>query len=261
MTEIPFSKYHGAGNDFILINNMEGKFSFTNTQINKLCNRHLGIGADGLILLSKDAECDFAMQYFNSDGLEGSMCGNGGRAAAAFAFDEEIAGEKSCFRAFDGRHHAAISQRTDGKFEVSLTMNDVEQIIHGEKYLMLNTGSPHYVVECDNLSAIDIMKEGAKVRYDKTISENGVNVNFIQRSYNKIYVRTYERGVEAETLSCGTGVTAVAIASDIWYGVQKHEIIAQGGTFVVEFTKEGRAYRKIVLHGPVQFVFKGKFFI
>lgn len=261
MIEVPFSKFHGAGNDFILINNLAEKYTLSHGQIRQLCQRHLGIGADGLILIENDAICDFRMLYFNSDGHEGSMCGNGGRAAAAFAYLENICSNNCSLMAYDGVHNATIIPKQDGLFDISITMLDVKGYISGEKHMILNTGSPHYVVECDNLSAIDVIKQGREIRYDKQISEDGVNVNFIQRIENELHVRTYERGVEAETLSCGTGVTAIAIAAEVWYGLTDAIIITQGGRFKVDFIKDGSSYRNIVLNGPVQFVFSGKAFI
>lgn len=256
-TTINFWKYHGAGNDFIMIDNRLPVADFTPSLVNFLCDRHLGIGADGLICIEEVQDADFEMKYYNSDGYEGSMCGNGGRSAAAFASELGIVQSHCRFAAFDGLHEAWIERKSPGQFHVRLSMADVQQYQAFGNDLIINTGSPHYIKKVDNLDFADVLAEGRKIRYDKQISEEGVNVNFLQIEGNRLSVRTYERGVEAETLSCGTGVTACAIANCIWNGQLNSEIHTKGGTLRVELRKEGSRFTDIFLEGPVSKVFSG----
>jgi diaminopimelate epimerase len=255
--ELKFDKYHGAGNDFILINCLKDSVFLSEEQIRFLCHRRLGIGADGLIMLLPEEDNDFRMKYFNADGLEGSMCGNGGRTVAAYAFHNQISGSKIRFQAYDGRHEAEILSSERSDFQVFLTMKDVEAINFDEHYLIIDTGSPHYVTKVDNLSDFDVFNEGRKIRYDKNLSSKGLNVNFLERKDDGIFLRTYERGVEDETLSCGTGVTAAAIASSLWFGANEYWIQTLGGLLFVRFSRNGNKFSKIELTGPVKYVFGG----
>lgn len=255
--EIKFHKYHGAGNDFILVNCMNFNIILSQDQISFLCNRHLGIGADGLILILPSESHDFKMVYYNSDGNEGSMCGNGGRSVAAFAYNEGLAAEKMKFIAYDGEHEAIILKSDHGSFEVKLSMKDVIIDKFDDTFLLVNTGSPHYVCRVDNLADFDVVQNGRKIRYDNSISNNGINVNFMEKIDNQIYLRTYERGVEDETLSCGTGVTATAIAVSLWYEGEAFEIITLGGNLQVSFKKAGNYFSGIELTGPAKLVFTG----
>ncbi|MBU2559013.1 MAG: diaminopimelate epimerase [Bacteroidetes bacterium] len=251
----PFKKIHGAGNDFIIMRS-PAKIPDHNL-IAQLCDRHFGIGANGLILLSEASGIDFKMQYFNADGHEGTLCGNGGRAAAVFAYLDLISRKKMRFEAIDGIHHAEILQSHKGFFDVEISMKDITHYDLNDDRLLIDTGSPHYVKRCDNLSAIDVIKEGAAIRHDKNISQNGVNVNFMQLKKNEIHLRTFERGVENETLSCGTGVTAAAIAAALWYDKSAAVVNTKGGRLEVRFSHSADKFTNIWLRGPVQFVFEG----
>ena len=258
--QINFSKYQGTGNDFIIIDNRDKSVSLTEEQINHLCNRKFGIGADGLMLLQEEEGYDFEMIYYNADGKLGSMCGNGGRCLTQFAFDCGIKKHHYKFIASDGEHKASFADNG----WVNLKMKDVDEIInlHGE--YILNTGSPHYVKVVDDLDATDVFKIGREIRYSKDFEQDGINVNFVEQTgEDSIYVRTYERGVEDETLSCGTGVTASAL---VFYhnenGFNRIEVKTIGGNLAVEFDKVGdQKFQNIWLCGAATFVFKGDIFL
>lgn len=254
--KVTFYKYHGTGNDFILIDNRKGELSLTTSQIEGLCDRHFGIGADGLMLLNTSGEADFEMVYYNSDGKTSSMCGNGGRCIAAFAKSLKLVGDEASFVAIDGKHDVKYS---DGK--VSLRMNNVSQIEKGEGFYFLDTGSPHYVKVVNDLHDINLVAEARKVRYNERFKTEGTNVNFIQQINGKVHVRTYERGVEDETLSCGTGVTAVALVADQlgWRAATNNCLVStEGGDLTVIYDKHDGGYNNIWLIGPAKFVFKGE---
>ena len=256
MITIAFNKYQGAGNDFIIIDNRNNNFNPDDSKlINKLCNRRFGIGADGLILISLFNEADYEMKYFNSDGKLGSMCGNGGRCAAHFALKHGIAGNKQRFLAFDGIHEAEVNGDI-----VRLQMADVTEfgIIDGN--YSVNTGSPHYIVFSEDIEEINVNEEGKALRWSPKFAPGGTNVNFIQVVDDGLYIRTFERGVEEETLACGTGVTASAIASVIagHFDRQKVKVRAKGGDLEVEFKLKDQKVTNIWLTGPASFVFKGK---
>lgn len=253
---IPFSKYQGAGNDFILIDNRERKYSLTTEQIAFLCDRHFGIGADGLMLLQNAEKTDFEMVYYNADGNESTMCGNGGRCIAAFALKLGITGREMTFIAVDGLHHAVINKDN----LVNLQMQDVEVIsFYEDGTVIMNTGSPHFIRWVQDVARVDVFKEGKSIRNEGRFQPKGINVNFVERSGDKIFIRTYERGVEDETLACGTGVTAAAIASvERKEGDFKIEVKAEGGDLTVSFTKDSTTSAKnVVLIGPAKFVFDG----
>jgi diaminopimelate epimerase len=253
--QIPFNKYQGTGNDFIIIDNRNGLINPSGTLlINKLCDRRFGIGADGLILISLHKDFDFEMKYFNSDGNESSMCGNGGRCAAAFALKEGIAGMKQKFFAFDGPHEA---EHKDGI--IRLQMSDVTGIKKVRGNYFINTGSPHYVCFEKNVRDMDVFSEGKKLRWSDDFKPGGTNVNFAEVSDVGIFVRTFERGVEEETLSCGTGVTASAIASVLsgHFDTNVINVRTTGGNLSVEFRVNGEKVTDIRLCGPAVFVFEG----
>lgn len=257
--KLDFAKYNGAGNDFIMIDNMSGDLMLTECQIATLCDRHFGIGADGLIALSPSRQADFKMDYYNCDGRLASFCGNGGRCTAAYAYSRGIAGPKMCFEGFDGLHHALVGNLDEKGCTVELEMRDVGSYrLTPEGYLVVNTGSPHLVVRVENLDDYDVVGEGRRLRNDKSISEDGVNVNFIVKDGDWIRVRTYERGVEDETLACGTGVTASAIAASVWFGFSSTKVVALGGVLNVRIERNGSAFRNIVLEGPARKSFDGK---
>lgn len=255
--EITFYKYQGTGNDFIMIDNRKQIFAKNDSRlIEKLCDRRFGIGADGLILLENDATADFKMVYYNSDGNQSSMCGNGGRCLVAFAKQLGVIENKATFIATDGLHHATISD--DGI--VSLQMKDVDNVNIEEDYVFLDTGSPHHVQLVDDLKNYPIKEKGAEIRYGKLYGQAGSNVNFVhQNDTDTFSVRTYERGVEDETLSCGTGVTAVAIAMKATGKTDSNEIKlnVEGGKLEVSFKEISGKYMDVFLKGPAAFVFEG----
>lgn len=254
--ELHFYKYHGAGNDFILIDDRAQALHLSEAQVKYLCDRHFGIGADGLMLLQHTTSNDFNMVYFNSDGRESSMCGNGGRCITAFAKQLGLISNQCSFQAIDGLHHASI----DEQGIVSLHMQDVDGIQNFETYTELNTGSPHYVHFMDDVAEVDMKKEGALIRYSPKYKEEGINVNFVQiLDDHSLFVRTYERGVEDETLSCGTGVTAAAIAyRQNTNGTQLVHIKTLGGNLQVQFNVvDDQCIQDVYLIGPAQFVFEG----
>lgn len=252
-----FFKYQGTGNDFIMIDNRSAIFIPTTEQIAYLCHRRFGIGADGLILIEKDANYDFRMVYFNADGNEGSMCGNGGRCAVKFAYDLGMFEQSTTFIAVDGEHKASV----EGEI-VSLKMIDVNTIEHHDTYDFLNTGSPHYVAFKSNLSAIDMYSEGKAIRYaDEWVKRGGTNVNFVEvMGENEISVRTYERGVEDETYSCGTGVTACGIVGFLNHGLTPPiKVNVLGGELKVDFIAQSPTqFTAIYLIGPAKMVFRGE---
>lgn len=258
--QIQFEKYQGNGNDFVIIDNRGGESVLSPDKIRKLCDRRFGIGADGLMLLSNSENLDFLMEYFNSDGKLASMCGNGGRCLAAFAFNNRIVDTKQMsFEAFDGNHRAIILEEiVEGKVcDVSLEMKNVSDAQFNDKYYFMDTGSPHYVEFVEKVAEIDVVVEGRKTRYSEAFSPDGTNVNFVEVSGDRIFVRTYERGVEDETLSCGTGVTASAIATFLKTGRKDFKIHTTGGDFRVDFEEENGIFKSIWLNGPAEMVFKG----
>ena len=252
--ELFFFKYHGAGNDFILIDNRTQNIHLSEQQIAQLCHRRFGIGADGLMFLESDKSSDFKMKYYNSDGKEGSMCGNGGRCIVAFAHEIGIRKEHYHFMASDGLHEAVLD-----KTEVNLKMIDVTDIQKLDSDWFLNTGSPHAIEIVDNINSINVEKQGEKLRHDPRFGEKGTNVNFIEVHQNHLKIRTYERGVEAETLACGTGAVASAIiANQLYPQYKKFNLKALGGNLEVSFEKTDSAYSNIWLKGPAVKVFEGR---
>ena len=249
-----FYKYEGTGNDFIMIDNRNGFFPKHSIDlVNKLCDRHFGIGADGLILLENDTETDFKMMYFNADGKEGTMCGNGGRCIVAFAKKLEVISDKTTFNAVDGLHHATIEKNL-----VSLQMIDVNKVDIHDSFVFANTGSPHHVQLVENIENYDVILNGKKLRNE--YGDKGSNINFVQKiTENTFKVRTYERGVEDETLACGTGVTAVAVAMHKTNQTKSNQIKLPvlGGELEVSFSIENEQYKNVFLKGPATFVFKG----
>jgi diaminopimelate epimerase len=254
---IKFEKYHGAGNDFIIIDNRIYNLSLTTEQISFLCHRRFGIGADGMMTINLHPIFDYEMKYYNSDGKESTMCGNGGRCIAAYAYSKKIADKKQNFLAKDGLHHAEIIDS-----EVRLSMINVDKInFLGDGYF-LNTGSPHFVIITKDIDKIDVFNEGRKFADDKRFAPERTNVNFISITpqKNTIKIATYERGVEAETLACGTGAVAAAITA-YEAGIAESEeitLIAKGGTLKVKFRRNEGIYSDIILQGPAIKVFHGE---
>lgn len=251
-----FYKYQGTGNDFVMIDNRQQLFNKKNTKyIAHLCDRRFGIGADGLILLENHKELDFKMVYFNADGNESTMCGNGGRCLVAFAKQLGVITDKAIFEAIDGLHHAKIENDI-----VKLQMQDVTRIEKHVNHVFLNTGSPHHVQFENDIGGFEIKSKGAKIRYGEPYNESGSNVNFVKKISDATFaVRTYERGVEDETLSCGTGVTAVALAMNYLGETSKNLVVlkTQGGDLKVSFNRMEDSYKDIWLIGPATFVYKG----
>lgn len=254
---VKFYKYQGTGNDFIMIDNRQLQLSANTEMIRLLCHRKFGIGADGLIYLQQKEGYDFEMVYFNSDGNESTMCGNGGRCLIRFAHDLGLIGNKCLFMAIDGEHEGEILP--DGT--VSLKMKDVEAIENSNGDFVLNTGSPHYVQFVNQADSINIIPQAHAIRYNERFAANGINVNFAEKkSMNELFVRTYERGVEDETLSCGTGVVASALSLAYKSGLSLNEvsITTPGGKLSVAFSAFGKGYNNIYLKGPAQQVFEGE---
>ena len=253
---ITFYKYQGTGNDFVMIDNRNLSFPKETRIIEHLCDRRFGIGADGLILLENHPTENFRMVYFNSDGNESSMCGNGGRCLVAFAKQLGVIENKASFEAVDGMHHATVSATGI----VSLQMKDVTAVDQYEGHIFLNTGSPHHVEIVDDLKGLDVKGYGASIRYGALYGAAGSNINFVNQIGDAIFaVRTYERGVEDETFSCGTGVTAVAIAMKATGKTDANliQLETPGGTLEVAFEHEGTTFTQVFLKGPAKFVFEG----
>ncbi len=254
--KLEFFKYQGTGNDFVIFDNRSGLFPKEDVQVvKKICDRRFGVGGDGLMLLEEAVGYDFKMIYFNADGRPGSMCGNGGRCLVSFAHSLGLFEKKATFLANGERYTARIEQD-----RVSLDMLDVEGLRANEDHVFLNTGSPHHVQFEENLKDFDVFGVGRRIRYGEPYNETGSNVNFVEQfDQNTFQVRTYERGVEDETLSCGTGVTAVALAS-YFLGKTKSETIkirTEGGDLEVSFKAGNGKFTDIVLSGPATFVYKG----
>ncbi|MCY4215974.1 MAG: diaminopimelate epimerase [Flavobacteriaceae bacterium] len=254
---IEFFKYQGTGNDFILIDNMEGHITaLSRKTIHHFCNRHFGIGADGLIVLEKSQVASFYMKYYNADGNESSLCGNGSRCAIQFAYRHSWIGIDAQFEAFDGVHEAKILKDQ----RICIAFNDTDQL---EKYgdaILCDSGSPHYIKVVDNIETLDFIPLAKSIRYNSRFKSKGINVNYIQPlSLNEFAIRTYERGVENETLACGTGVVASALSANFLGLTKANELLFQtkGGPLEVHFKKEKSNYKQISLIGPAREVFKG----
>lgn len=254
---IRFSKHHGTGNDFIMIDDRHEAFDLGDRpQIAAMCDRHFGIGADGLILIRHQAPYDFRMIYFNSDGREGSMCGNGARCAVAFCRELGLITDRARFLAYDGEHSATIAANT-----ISVSMADVKGIREIGTDYVLDTGSPHLVRFVADPGKVDVMAEGRTIRDSAPFMQEGINVNFISVTDNIVIIRTYERGVEAETLSCGTGAIAAALVAGYRSEAQGHtsyQVDSRGGRLTVSFraAPEGQ-FAGINLAGPASRVFDG----
>ena len=253
---IEFSKYQGTGNDFIIIDNTTNFFPKTNSKlINFLCDRKIGVGSDGLILIEKSKSSDFAMIYFNADGNLGSMCGNGARCSIHFSVHNKIIDNEVRFLAFDGLHTGSLSDNL-----VSVSMSDVLSYDEFNDFIYVDTGSPHLVKCVDDVNQIDIVKISKEIQKDSRF-QNGVNVNFLSKEKNDLYkIRTYERGVENETLSCGTGAVASAIALNILSLVDSESVHlkTKGGNLTVNLKRSENIFTNIFLSGNVARVFDGR---
>lgn len=255
--EFKFYKYQGTGNDFVMIDNRDLFFPKDNVAlINTICDRKFGVGADGLILLENDDQTDFRMVYYNADGNESTMCGNGGRCIVQFAYDLQLISNETTFIAVDGLHEAKVNEAT-----ISLQMINVDSITtHEDGSVFMNTGSPHHVAFVENIDAFPIFDFGKNIRYSAQYAPGGTNVNVVEPISETSYkVRTYERGVEDETLSCGTGATAVALAMHYLGKATSTDldIHVPGGQLKVSFKPSSGGYENVFLIGPAQFVFEG----
>lgn len=255
---IKFSKYQGTGNDFIIIDDRNRTFPGNVPDLVMfLCDRRFGVGADGLMLLLESNTVDFKMVYYNADGKESSMCGNGGRCIAAYARTLGMFTDKAVFEAIDGKHEVFI----DTNELVTLKMKDVRAVENDNGNFFLDTGSPHYVVPVESLENLNVYDEGRKIRYNERFKNAGTNVNFYQTlKSDLLFVRTYERGVENETYSCGTGVVASAISAALHNKTDKYTVSIQtkGGNLEVSFHKRpDNSFTDVWLKGPASFVFDG----
>jgi len=254
---INFLKYQGTGNDFIILDGRVQNPVLTEEQIRFLCHRRFGIGADGLMIYLQREGYDFEMKYYNADGREGSMCGNGGRCIVKFAYTSGLHKEFYHFLAADGEHEAEI----DLNGWIRLKMNDVSKVVSDGAEFVLNTGSPHIVKFVNDLDEYMVTEEGKEIRNNEIYKEDGINVNFVETiNDHTIFVRTYERGVEAETWSCGTGVTASALVSaHNETGFNQVDVQTLGGKLSVEYERINDShYKNIWLCGPAQYVYEGK---
>jgi diaminopimelate epimerase len=256
--KIEFYKYQGTGNDFVILDNRDNKYNtLSEKQIKHICDRRFGIGADGLMLLTTKQGFDFEMIYFNADGNQSSMCGNGGRCLVKFAYNMGIHKSTYHFIAIDGEHFADIGI----DHAIRLQMQNVTKVEEHSTYAILNTGSPHFIKFATNVKDIDVVETGREIRYSNAFKEQGINVNFVESvDEDSIFVRTYERGVEDETMSCGTGVTAAALVSaHNEKGFNRVEVQTPGGHLSVEFEKnDDNNFENIWLCGPAEFVYKGE---
>lgn len=259
-----FSKYHGTGNDFIIIDNRSFFFDKANYELMAhLCHRRFGIGADGVLLLEPDDETDFRMIYFNADGRPGTMCGNGARCLVAYAHRILNTGRKVLFSASDGKHEAEIISFDNklSNYMVRLRMNDVMAIVSFNGGFVLDTGSPHFVTTKYDPYKMDVVKEGRIIRNSERFRTEGINVNFIKVENGEVHLRTYERGVENETWSCGTGSVAAAVVS-LHAGLTDKspvQITAKGGGLKVFAERDGKSFKNIYLEGEAQLVYEGDY--
>jgi diaminopimelate epimerase len=270
--ELAFVKMSGAGNDFIIIDNRDGKIKEASGLAKKICDRHWGVGADGLVLIEPSDKAAYRMNYYNSDGSYGGMCGNAGRSVALLAYRQNIAHQKHEFEALGHIYSASIDSK-----EVSIRMKDPAKlslhrnlVVNKKKieYHSIDTGAPHVIVEIGqfdkkkNLQNFDIYYWGNLLRWHKKFSPKGTNVDFLKRLDNgSVQLRTYERGVESETLACGTGSIAAAIvAHKLWKLNPPVTIIPTSGVaLTVDFTVAGKKISDVILKGPTTITFSGKF--
>lgn len=258
---LSFFKFHGAGNDFILIDNRKNNIRLSESQICHLCHRRFGIGADGLMMLGAPSDnYSFAMDFFNSDGKRGSMCGNGGRCITAFAHYLGISNYN--FIAPDGAHNSEVLSRNGNEWVVKLQMRDVDTVTcYADKMYLTDTGSPHLVIFVNDIAKTDVVARGFYWRHHKDFGESGVNVNFVQIiGDGRMVIRTFERGVEDQTWACGTGATASAMAARLYTQSDRShwELQAKGGTLVVDYTMNGESFRNVALTGPASLIFEGE---
>jgi len=258
--KIGFHKYQGTGNDFIIIDNRVLKLNPDSQQVAFLCNRRFGIGSDGLMLLDEKPGYDFAMRYYNPDGKESTLCGNGGRCMTAFADKLGLIGIESRFFASDGEHISRIIRKEDAQMIVNLKMKDVKVPFLSRDHFFIHTGSPHYILFDENVETMDILKKAREIRYSDCFIEKGTNVDFVEFLEDGLFVRSYERGVEDETLSCGTGVTASSLAAAMLKpdNPGMFRIKTRGGELKVSFNQDQNVFTNIWLEGAAMFVYSGE---
>jgi len=254
-----FYKYHGTGNDFIVVDDRSSAFYPDPALISRLCDRRFGIGSDGLLILRNHEGFDFEMVYFNPDGSPATFCGNGSRCIVAFAAHIGIGSTKFNFIAADSMHKASANHISNDTYHVKVSMIDPIIYSHNDNYTYLNSGTYHVVKFVDDPDSLNIMAVAPPIRYDKQFEPAGTNVNYAAFRGDEIYVRTYEKGVEAETLSCGTGVTATAIAASLLTGLNSFNIRTKGGMLRVNFDRDGEKFSNVQLEGPAVKVFSGTF--
>jgi diaminopimelate epimerase len=253
--KIHFYKYQANGNDFVIIDNRKLKLALTKTQIENICDRRFGIGADGVMLIEEHPSMNFDLEYFNSDGSQ-SLCGNGSRAAVHLASQLGLVNGKAKFQAYDGAHDAELLSNGI----IMLRMNNVNEVKKLDQDYFIHTGSPHFIRFVKKADDYAVFEEGKKIRYSEAFKPGGTNVNFVEpRENNTIYVRTYERGVENETLACGTGVTAAALVASFQGYTSPVKIKTLGGDLSVEFKTSSQpgTFQDIFLIGPAKMVFEG----
>ena len=254
-----FYKYEGCGNDFVIIDERTEGLQLTQSQIAVICDRRFGIGADGLLLLRAHPDFDFRMIYYNADGSRATMCGNGARCLSAFAHKMDAIDIEGRFIADDGPHTAEILWVEDAITQVAISMKDATPDDLSPEHVIINTGTPHYVLFVDDIETTDVVTIGKKIRYNPQFAPIGTNVNFVQMTPNEIIVRTYEKGVEDETLACGTGVTASAMAASLLTGKTSFDVKARGGNLHVSFDLKEKTFTNVVLIGPARLVYSGLF--
>lgn len=252
MALLNFSKYQGTGNDFVMIDDRSESFDmFDASLIQRLCDRKFGIGADGLIVIREADDYDFEMFYYNADGTT-SFCGNGARCAVQFAHERDICGTEVNFKAIDGEHEAQIDKQ-----EVNLKMGSVDGIEEIAEGFFVDTGAPHVIVIAEELETKDVPQDGAAIRYNNNFKEVGTNVNFVEVIGDDVFVRTYERGVEDETLSCGTGVTATSIVLSNFGIASPVKVRTKGGILTISYEATENGFENVYLKGPAVKVFGG----
>ena len=255
--QIKFVKYQGTGNDFILIDDRARLFEESKALIARLCDRHFGVGADGVLLLRNSEGYDFEMTYFNADGSPATFCGNGGRCIVAFANSLGIIEDVCHFKAPDGIHAATIVSQMKNEFIVKLQMLDAIIYENVPDHTYLNSGTYHYIKFVEDPDSIDVIQQARKIRHDPRFAPHGTNVDYVKINGNELFVRTYEKGVEQETLSCGTGVTASAIAASLRTGGNNWIVHSLGGILEVNFDRDSDTFTQIYLRGPATRVFEG----
>jgi diaminopimelate epimerase len=251
---IRFSKYQGTGNDFVMIDNCQGNIQLTKEQIIRICDRKFGVGSDGIVLIEETDFSNFYMNFYNPDGSQ-SFCGNGSRCAVRFAQRLGLVGDSGEFKAIDTKHDFESTE-----FSVTIQMKNVLGIEQLNTAFVVQTGSPHYIEYVQDVDELDLIAEAHKIRYSKRFANNGININYVQVKGETLYMRTYERGVENETLSCGTGVTAVALTFGFLNPSLDHvHIETKGGPLEVSFKTVGIGeFEEVKLKGPAQWVFDGE---